>query len=438
MNVEKLEPRTLLSAARPAGDTGTGFFVNGNSIYDANGTTFVPRGINLNEWWGSAANNLASLDQLKKTGDNVVRLVFDYGDQFSGSITPASRKTIVQRTISDGLVPIVEDHDATGGMDATSLSAVVDNWLQPANVAWLKQFERNVILNIANEWGPNSTVWRNTYIAQIARIRAAGVNCMIMIDAGDYGQDIRSIENYGAAVESADSQHNVLFSIHPYSEWRTENLESQVGSNGTPPFDVLTQFNKAKNTLGLPLICGEFTSNAVSGVVYDTRRIMEICVQLGMGFLGWAWNNNNPSQLDMVPGTNWQYNSDADLTAWGNLIINDASYGLKVSATQASIYRPNNPGDTNFDGVVDSSDFTALASHFNTSSGATWALGDFNGDGRVNALDFNILASNFGTSHATALAITSSPVVESTASSSANLFAKTSISGSSGDWVGYG
>ena len=51
----------------------------------------------------------------------------------------------------------------------------------------------------------NATTWRDAYNTQIARIRAAGVNCMIAIDAGGYGQDIRTIKNYGAAVESADA-----------------------------------------------------------------------------------------------------------------------------------------------------------------------------------------------------------------------------------------
>jgi mannan endo-1,4-beta-mannosidase len=383
-------------------------------VFDANGMPFVVRGINMNQWWGSASNNLSSLDQIKKTKANAVRLVFNYGDQFSGSITPASRKTIVERALADGLVPIVEDHDATGGMDATSLTAVVDNWLQPANVAWLKQYERFVVLNIANEWGPNSSVWRDTYISQIARIRAAGINCMIMIDAGGWGQDIRTIKNYGASVESSDAQHNVLFSIHPYSDWRTEDRAGEVGANGNPPFDVYTQLNTTKNTLSLPLVVGEFTSNAVSGIVYNTRRVMEICAQLGMGFLGWAWNNNNPSQLDMVPGTNWQYNSDADLTAWGNLIVNDSAYGLKASAVQASVFRTPIAGDANMNGVVDSADFTMLALSFNKSGGQTWATGDFSDDRIVNALDFSTLATHFG-------AVASRPLAF--AQTSANLFA---------------
>ena len=52
-------------------------------------------------------------------------------------------------------------------------------------------------------------------------------------------------------------------------------------------------------------------------------------------------------------------------------------------------------GDSDLNGSVDSSDFTALSQNFNQ-SGMSWVNGDFNYDGVVNALDFNILASNFG------------------------------------------
>ena len=52
-------------------------------------------------------------------------------------------------------------------------------------------------------------------------------------------------------------------------------------------------------------------------------------------------------------------------------------------------------GDANLSGSVDTTDFNALAGHFNQSS-QTWLNGDFNYDGTVNALDFNALASNFG------------------------------------------
>jgi hypothetical protein len=52
-------------------------------------------------------------------------------------------------------------------------------------------------------------------------------------------------------------------------------------------------------------------------------------------------------------------------------------------------------GDANLDGVVNTSDFTAMASNYNNPT-ANWLQGDFNGDGIVNAIDFNMLASNYG------------------------------------------
>jgi hypothetical protein len=52
-------------------------------------------------------------------------------------------------------------------------------------------------------------------------------------------------------------------------------------------------------------------------------------------------------------------------------------------------------GDANFDGMVDTLDFTTLAEHFNAAD-QSWITGDFNSDGVINALDFNALASNFG------------------------------------------
>ena len=52
-------------------------------------------------------------------------------------------------------------------------------------------------------------------------------------------------------------------------------------------------------------------------------------------------------------------------------------------------------GDANHDRTVDTTDFVALANHFNASN-PNFSQGDFNYDGKVNALDFNILATQFG------------------------------------------
>ncbi len=52
-------------------------------------------------------------------------------------------------------------------------------------------------------------------------------------------------------------------------------------------------------------------------------------------------------------------------------------------------------GDANLDGVVNTTDFMALAGNFN-GTGKFWSAGDFNYDAKVNALDFNAVATNFG------------------------------------------
>ena len=68
--------------------------------------------------------------------------------------------------------------------------------------------------------------------------------------------------------------------------------------------------------------------------------------------------------------------------------------GQPVDST-AVLIRYTYTGDANLDGVVNTSDFAALASNFN-GTGKSWFNGDFNGDGKVNALDFNAIATNFG------------------------------------------
>jgi hypothetical protein len=55
-------------------------------------------------------------------------------------------------------------------------------------------------------------------------------------------------------------------------------------------------------------------------------------------------------------------------------------------------------GDANLDGKIDLADFNRLASNFGGVSGKIWSQGDFNYDGQTNLTDFNLLAGNFGLS----------------------------------------
>jgi hypothetical protein len=69
--------------------------------------------------------------------------------------------------------------------------------------------------------------------------------------------------------------------------------------------------------------------------------------------------------------------------------------GLNITSPTSVVMRYTLAGDTNLDGVVNTSDFTRLAANFN-GTGKDWFQGDSNYDGKVNALDFNAIATNFG------------------------------------------
>jgi len=47
-------------------------------------------------------------------------------------------------------------------------------------------------------------------------------------------------------------------------------------------------------------------------------------------------------------------------------------------------------GDTDFNNVVDHSDFLTFQSNYGTTSGATWSMGDFDYNGTVDANDFRL------------------------------------------------
>jgi len=53
-------------------------------------------------------------------------------------------------------------------------------------------------------------------------------------------------------------------------------------------------------------------------------------------------------------------------------------------------------GDADLDGAVALSDLSAVAFHWGSASGATWAMGDFDGDGMIALADLSALAFNWG------------------------------------------
>jgi mannan endo-1,4-beta-mannosidase len=325
------DPGTVGGVQRPAGNTGKGFFVRDSKIYDANGAEFRIRGLNHTHWWGT--NNEAAIPHIANTGANAVRVVFGSG---MGASTPSARRAVVESYLAENIVPVVDQHDGTCQTDVGYLNNIVNFWTNPEEKAWLVDHEREVILNVANEWGPSNEVWRDAYINAIGQLRAAGINNMLVIDAGECGQSADVVLAHAKAVFDSDPQKNVAFSVHMYSYWVDAGNPVAGTWSATAPYDMDKTLS-AMHDLGLAWVVGEFSWEAASSLVwYHTKAAMSLYEKYGIGWLAWSWNQNSEPLLDIVH--DYTYDSESDLTDFGNLLVHDADVGLKALAEPATIF----------------------------------------------------------------------------------------------------
>jgi mannan endo-1,4-beta-mannosidase len=326
---------------RPSVNTGTGFFVYNGKLYDPNGYEFIMRGMNTTLAWGWKEHNseaVVSKSGIAKTGANTVRLVFS---STVGHMTVGEKDAMIAAAIANGMVPVLGLWDATGKEAATDLQAVFNYWLTNEHVLLLKKYEKHIILNPANEWGGYADgLFVAQYNAGIAKLRSAGVNCTIMVDAsGAYGQNPRSILNAGDSILNADPQKNVMFSLHLYAYHRSPDKLTGVGSwndagLGTP-WDTIAEVKKivAKK---LPLVIGEIGFGGPQ-VPYNPKIMMQELKKLGIGWLVWSWNQNSDSNLDMFKvNSDWLYSNDGVLSPGGVLFITDPEVGLKATAARST------------------------------------------------------------------------------------------------------
>ena len=309
--------------ARPAGNTGTGFFVVGAKLYDAKGSEFRIRGVNRTHWdsWGSPTG-------IPLSGANAERIHFAFTN-------PASDlKVVTSQMLPNKIVPIPGNWGGTCKADAASLTSVVDTWV--AQAATWTTLNSNGLINIANEWGPaNSTVWRDGYVTAIARMRAAGYTGTLVVDSGGCGQDAQDVISYGAAVLASDPQKNILFDVHVYGNFALPATTSWQQ-------DFTTSMAKLKAT-GLPMIIGEFgpgNNIGPSPTMITPMQVVTMAETNGWGWMPWSWDDNN--LVSCGSDDKWfsmtkrcgNYATSADLTAFGLTIVPI----LQAKATKATTF----------------------------------------------------------------------------------------------------
>lgn len=311
---------TPVVSATPSSTTQStaGFYVNGTTVCDANGNSFVMRGINVAHAWYTDKTE-TSLKAIAATGANTVRIVLSDGQQYTKT-TAQELSQIISLCKQNNLIAVLEVHDATGDDNTYSLNAAVDYWKEMKDL--LSGNEKYVIVNIANEWYGtwNGYSWAEGNKTAIKNLRNAGIKNMIMVDCAGWGQYPDSIKDYGKSVFEADTLKNTVFSIHMYE---------YAGKDSST---VKTNINNVLN-LGIPVVIGEFADRHTNGDV-DEATIMSYCKEKGVGYIGWSWKGNNSDLAYLDIAYNWDGSSLSD---WGTKLIYGDN-GIKNTSVRCSVF----------------------------------------------------------------------------------------------------
>ncbi|MFF5426270.1 MULTISPECIES: cellulase family glycosylhydrolase [unclassified Streptomyces] len=318
-------PATARTAEAPA----PGFHISDGRLLDANGTDFVLRGVNHAHTWYPATTAKALRD-LKALGANSARVVLSTGDRWTKNDT-ADVANVVAGCKANRLVCVLEAHDTTGYGEqagAVSLSEAVDYWLEVADA--LKGQEKYVIVNLGNEPHGNTghSAWTEDTRNAVTRMRAAGFDHTLMVDAPNWGQDwSNTMRDNAPAVFAADPDRNTVFSVHMYGVYDTA-AEVQA---------YLTSFVARR----LPVVVGEFGHDHSDGNP-DEDAVMAAARQLDLGYLGWSWSGNGGGveYLDLATGFD-----PARLTPWGQRLFHGAD-GIRQTSREASVYGGTGGTDT--------------------------------------------------------------------------------------------
>ncbi|MGX1246242.1 mannan endo-1,4-beta-mannosidase [Streptomyces pseudovenezuelae] len=311
-------PGTAQAAQEP-GIQAAGLHISNGRLVEGNGNDFVMRGVNHAHTW--YPNELGSLADIKAQGANTVRVVLADGHRWTAN-SAADVGDVIAQCKANRLICVLEVHDTTGyGEDsaAGTLDQAADYWIGLKNV--LAGQEDYIVINIGNEpWGNTGPEgWTAPTVAAIEKLRNAGFQHTIMVDAPNWGQDWQQVMRTNArSVYAADTTGNLIFSIHMYSVFDT----------AAEVTDYLNAFVSAK----LPIVIGEFGGPADQWGDPDEDTMMATAQQLRLGYLAWSWSGNTDPVLDLV------LNFDpAQMTAWGQRIFNGAN-GIAQTAKEATVF----------------------------------------------------------------------------------------------------
>ncbi len=317
----------VVAQAQSPGALATGLHISNGRLVEGNGNDFVMRGVNHAHTW--YPNQTQSLADIKALGANTVRVVLADGHRWTAN-SAADVRGVVSQCKANRLICVLEVHDTTGyGEEAAAgtLDQAADYWIGLKDV--LVGEENYIVINIGNEpWGNTDPAgWTDPTIAAVKKLRGAGFEHTIMVDAPNWGQDWQGVMRDNAkSVYAADPTGNLIFSIHMYSVFDTAQEIT----------DYLNTFVNAK----LPILIGEFGGPADQYGDPDEDTMMAAAEQLKLGYLAWSWSGNTDPVLDLAIDFD-----PSRLSSWGQRVFNGAN-GIARTAKEATVFGGGTPGDT--------------------------------------------------------------------------------------------
>jgi mannan endo-1,4-beta-mannosidase len=304
----------------PPAHAAAGMRVSDGRLVEANGRELVLRGINHAYTWYSHQNG--SFAAIKAAGANAVRLSMAIGHRWRPANTAADVVGVIALCKQNRLICVLDAHDTMGlgqQAGAATMDQAVEYWISVRGA--LVGQENYVILNIADEpFGySHYMTWTEETIKAVRRLRAAGFQHTLMVDAPDWGQDQSfTMRDNAPTVLAADPTGNLLFDVHMYGVF---NTAAKVRA-------YMRSFVDRR----LPLVVGEFSDNHPYGKPADDA-VMAYAQQYRLGFLGWSWSGNTEAAyLDMVRNFN-----PARRTSWGVRFLTGVN-GLRTNAREATVF----------------------------------------------------------------------------------------------------
>ena len=299
--------------------------VKGKHIIAACGDTLIPKGVNyaVYGWGWNTSENL--FPEIAKSGANCVRIVWYKTNSGPAYSNLTLLDSALSRCIQHKMIPVLELHDVTCNNDTTAIINTA-NWFTQITVKTiLLKYQKWLIINPVNEAGyvqwnsNNETRFKHMYQTVISNLRGAGLNVPLMLDASDCGQHLNIWKNIGAALQTYDPKHNLIFSAHTY--WTSY-------ANTTT---AITNLLNDAATWNIPIVLGEIANKQddnSGNCVYDLNvaTIMQVAHNNNIGYLAWVWTQDNCGARQMT--TNGNFNT---LTAYGNTIVNTATIGIKFA-----------------------------------------------------------------------------------------------------------